>query len=132
MSCHPKVGTSEPANVQGYYATRTGMRRTPVALVLLVLLVVSPAIGGLLTAAGRGSIFVVAGWVLSGTLVATLAIQHYRTERTDDGGEGSWSPVPDWQYEGRFAESGGLARGEQSEEIGKVRTDAEEVERNRK
>lgn len=107
------------------------MRRTRVALVLL-LLVASPVVGGLLAAAGRDPILVVSGLVLIGASVAAIAIRRYRTERPDDGDGGSWGIVPDWQYDGRFAEAGGLTVGEQAEEIEQIRTDAEEIERDRK
>lgn len=108
------------------------MRRTKVAFVLLLSLVASPAIGGLLTAAGRDPIFIISGVVLIGALVATLAIRHCRTEQRGDKDEGSWSLIPDWQYEGRFAEAGGLTLSEQSEEIEKIRADAKGGERGRK
>lgn len=28
-----------------------------------------------------------------------------------------WDAIPDWQYEGRFAEAGGIARGEQERAV---------------
>lgn len=109
------------------------MRWSRVVPALLVFLVVSPTIGGLLIA-GRGSILVVSGAVLIGVLVVGVGIAAGRSRagRGDDGDGGAWSLVPDWQYGGRFAEAGGLTVGEQSEAIKEVRTDAEEIERNRK
>lgn len=105
------------------------MRRTQVALVLFVFLLVSPIVSGLLTAVGWNPVFVVVGVVLSGILVVSTAIKHYHTEQSDDGDEGFWGSIPDWQYEGRFAEAGGLTRSEQSEAIENIQSDAEEVER---
>lgn len=108
------------------------MRRDRVALLLLVFLVVIPSVGGLLAAVGWGSILVVSGLALIGILATAIAIKRYRAERSDDRDEGSWSIIPDWQYEGRFVEAGGVTRSEQSEAIEEVQTDADEIGRDRK
>jgi hypothetical protein len=108
------------------------MRRARIALVLVGLLFVLPVVTPLIPAIGRSRILVVSGVVLSGVLVASIARKRHRTERRDDGGEGFWGAIPDWQYDGRFAEAGGLTRSEQSEAVEKVRTEAEEIDRNRR
>jgi hypothetical protein len=108
------------------------MRRTQVALVLFVFLLVIPQVSELLTGIGWDSIFIILGIVLIGVLVASIAIKHHRTEKSDNKDDGTWNIIPDWQYEGRFAEAGGLTRSEQSEAIEEIQTDAGELERNRK
>ncbi|WP_435066053.1 hypothetical protein [Halobaculum sp. EA56] len=45
----------------------------------------------------------------------------------DEEGDG-WSIVPEWQYEGRFAEAGGIARSEQERALREVEERAEERE----
>ena len=108
------------------------MRRTQVALVLFVFLLLLPSISALLSAAGWDSVFGVLGLVLIGVLVASIVIKHHRTERDDDTNEGFWDGIPDWQYEGRFAEAGGLTRSEQSEAVEQIQTNANEIESNRR
>ena len=113
------------------------MRRNQIALVLLLVLVVSPAIGGVLrvlggslTTAEESSTFIVSGLILIGASIAILVMIHYHTEQGNDKDEGTWGIIPDWQYEGRFAEAGGLTRSEQSKEIEKIQTEAKEREEN--
>lgn len=108
------------------------MRRTQVALALFVFLLVIPSVSGLLTAVGLDSVFITLGLILIGVVAASIAAKRYRTERSDDEDAGVWSIIPDWQYEGRLAEAGGLTRSEQSEAIERIQTDAGELERGRK
>lgn len=45
-------------------------------------------------------------------LVAVAVVARHREAGEDDGGT-VWDAIPDWQYDGRHVESGGLARDEQ-------------------
>lgn len=45
-----------------------------------------------------------------------------RTGEYDDGGS-VWNAIPSSQYAGRFAEAGGLTRGEQEDALGNARDD---------
>ena len=38
-----------------------------------------------------------------------------------DGDGGAWDAIPEWQYDGRFAEAGGLTRSEQEAAIEELR-----------
>ena len=108
------------------------MRRARIALVLVGLLFVLPVVTPLIPAIERSWILVVSAVVLVGVLVASVARKRHRTERRDDGDGGFWGSIPNWQYDGRFAEAGGLTRSEQSEAVETVRTEAEKIERNRR
>ena len=131
------------------------MRRTQVVLALFVFLFATPLITGLLTTIGWDTIFGTLGLVLSGSIVVGLVVRHRHrrqnekkntnrqrrgderpqgTKQSDDEGEGDgfWSAIPNRQYNGRFAEAGGLTRSEQSDAIEKVQTDAQEIERNQR
>ena len=72
--------------------------------------------------------------LLSGILlgVGLAAIVYRRLTGTDSGGGGSvWNAIPSRQYDGRHAESGGLARGEQEAAIEEIQEQAAERERER-
>ena len=45
---------------------------------------------------------------------------------SDEGGGSVWNVIPSRQYDGRHAESGGLARGEQEAAIEEIQQDAAE------
>lgn len=108
------------------------MGRARLFLLFLVLLFVIPPAVGLLTTNGGDSLPVILVTVLALLLVIAIVIKSARTERSDDNDAGSWSIIPDWQYEGRFAEAGGLTRSEQSESLKEIQTDAEETKRSQK
>lgn len=48
-------------------------------------------------------------------------------DEADDGDSSVWNAIPPWQYEGRHAESGGLARGEQERALQEIQREAEEL-----
>ena len=53
-------------------------------------------------------------------VVALLALGRLRSAvsgRADEGEGDGWALVPEWQYEGRFAEAGGITRSEQEQAI---------------
>lgn len=131
------------------------MRRAQIALVFFVFLLVTPVVTGLLTTIGWNTIVGVLGILLSGFIVAGIVVRRrYRKQnqkrnttrqRRDDkrprrskqsNGEGEsggfWSLIPNRQYNGRFAEAGGLTRSEQSDAIEKAQTNAQEIERHQR
>ena len=71
--------------------------------------------------------------LLSGILlgVGLAAIVYRRLTGTDSGGGSVWNAIPSRQYDGRHAESGGLARGEQEAAIEEIQEQAAERERER-
>jgi len=46
-------------------------------------------------------------------------------EAADTDSESVWNAIPSWQYNGRHAESGGLARGEQEQALQEIHDDAQ-------
>lgn len=130
------------------------MRRTQVALTLFIFLLIVPLATGGFTAIGWDTVFGTVGILLSALIVASMVLRRqYRmqsneenrnrhcrdnkkpqgTEHSDDGeGEGFWSSIPNRQYNGRFAEAGGLTRNEQSDAIKKVQANAEEIEKDQR
>ncbi len=53
--------------------------------------------------------------------LATLGVVIRRdVRRSDEGSESVWDAIPSWQYTGRHAESGGLARDEQEAALADV------------
>ncbi|ERH01216.1 MAG: hypothetical protein J07HN6_02850 [Halonotius sp. J07HN6] len=64
--------------------------------------------------------------------VGVGAILYWRLTGDGDGDEGSiWNAIPRRQYDGRHAESGGLARDEQEAAIEEIQQQAAERERER-
>ena len=49
-----------------------------------------------------------------------------RGDSTDS--ESVWNAIPNWQYDGRHAESGGLTRGEQEQALQEIHDDAQRHE----
>ena len=45
-----------------------------------------------------------------------------------DGENSVWDAIPGWQYDGRHAESGGIARGEQEKALSDVSRRADEID----
>lgn len=95
---------------------RTG---TVVALLLAAVLLVGPVV----TALGptNPSTPLLLGLVLAALVVVLL---YRRRGARDDGDASSWESIPRWQYDGRFAEAGGLTRDEQERAIERVQEDA--------
>jgi len=83
-----------------------------VAVVFVGFLTV-PVIGGVLSLAGvpapESWLAAVGGWVV----LAVLWVRRLGGEDDDS----TWAAIPDWQYEGRFAEAGGLTRSEQEQAL---------------
>ncbi|AEM57319.1 hypothetical protein HISP_08765 [Haloarcula hispanica N601] len=55
------------------------------------------------------------GVAIGGGLALTTVWVWKRGGNTDDGS--AWDAIPEWQYNGRFAEAGGLTRSEQEAAI---------------
>lgn len=129
------------------------MRRARIVLVLFVFLFAVPVVAGLLTTVEWDTVFGALGILLSGLIVVGIMMRRrcrirseqeqtnrqrrgnkrsQATEQSDGEGEGFWSAIPNRQYNGRFAEAGGLTRSEQSDAIETVQTNAEEVEKNQR
>ncbi|QZP38171.1 hypothetical protein [Halobaculum magnesiiphilum] len=105
------------------------MRR--VTAVVLVSLLIGPIVASVLWNLDERLGIAIAGATLALVVLVLLgrlrAVVSGRTDADrggsgDDGeGEGDgWSLVPDWQYEGRFAEAGGITRSEQEQAIREI------------
>ena len=70
------------------------------------------------------------GQLLFALVVFTGAVFVFARLRADGDSrtetESSWNAIPDWQYDGRHAESGGLTRGEQEQALQEIHDDAED------
>ncbi|UIO99047.1 hypothetical protein Hbl1158_10940 [Halobaculum sp. CBA1158] len=112
------------------------MRRA-VALALVSLLV-APIVASVLWTVDERAGIAIAGATIA--LVAVLLVARLRTivrgrvfggegapgSESGEGDEGDgWSLVPDWQYEGRFAEAGGITRSEQEQALREIDERAE-------
>ena len=84
--------------------------------------------GGVLTSFGApvGSVLMMVGLptsfvvVLTALTIVTLTVVWVRRAGEYDDGS-VWNAIPQSQYAGRFAEAGGLTRGEQEDALGKSR-----------
>jgi len=86
-----------------------------VAVVFVGLFAV-PVIAGLLSLVGpvpESWLAAVGGWVV----LAALWVR--RVGGRDD--DATWAAIPSWQYDGRFAEAGGLTRSEQEAALDDLR-----------
>ncbi|MFC6785767.1 hypothetical protein ACFQFH_07610 [Halobaculum halobium] len=111
------------------------MRRA--AALVLASLLIGPAVAAVLWNVDERIGIALAGATIA--LVLALLIARLRAALSDraggsggeggdsgDGGEGDgWSLVPAWQYEGRFAEAGGIAKSEQEQALREVDKQAE-------
>jgi len=68
------------------------------------------------------------GQLLFALVVLTVSVVVFARLSGDGGGgtESSWNAIPDWQYDGRHVESGGLTRGEQEQALEEINEDAAE------
>lgn len=96
----------------------------PALVVLSLYLLVGGSLWGLL----RVSI----GQLLAVLVLLTVAVLVFvrlggdRVSSTES--ESIWNAIPNWQYDGRHAESGGLTRGEQEQALQKIHDDAQRRE----
>lgn len=58
-----------------------------------------------------------------GLLVAAVVLVRHRDADAD--GDSVWDVIPEWQYDGRHVESGGLSRGEQEKALSDLQERAE-------
>ena len=73
----------------------------------------------------RGLALVVIG-TISGRYILSLLSSDESRDSADDGSDSVWNAIPDRQYDGRHAESGGLTRGEQEQAITEIHEEAEQ------
>ena len=73
-----------------------------------------PVFGAVLAATGLPTGVALAGGVVGWLLLTVLWVRRLGGEA--DGG--TWDAIPNWQYNGRFAGAGGLAREEQEDALG--------------
>lgn len=92
------------------------------AMVLLVLFLLVGGSLAWITTLSYGNIL----FVLVGILVSGLIIYKLHSTDGDDEPDSVWNAIPDWQYDGRHAESGGLARGEQEQALQEIHDEAEQ------
>lgn len=99
-------------------------------LLLFVLPILLLATGGF---AGSPLVraLLVGGWVLVGALVVRRVYHLWSAGRDggaaggDETGNSVWDAIPSWQYDGRHAESGGLARSEQEQSLREIQRKAD-------
>jgi hypothetical protein len=61
---------------------------------------------------------------IAGLVTVGVLYRHARRQ-SDADGESVWDAIPEWQYEGRHVESGGLTRNEQEKALREVQDRAE-------
>lgn len=118
-------GDSSSARADGF---RSGQAAAVVVLVLLcssllvsVLSIVDPVVAA-------GAVVIPTGLAIA--LLWRLAVSgDSPTDREagDDDGSNVWNAIPSDQYDGRHAESGGLARGEQERALRDIQHQADEL-----
>jgi hypothetical protein len=79
-----------------------------------------PLLGGLLSLAGLPTGEALGLAAAAGLVLAVAWVWRLSGEESDD----TWAGIPEWQYDGRFAEAGGLTRSEQEESLDEL-TDQE-------
>lgn len=89
-------------------------------MVLLVLFLLGGESLAAITTLSYGTIL----FVFVGILVGGLVVYKVYSTADDDGPDSVWNAIPDWQYDGRHAESGGLSRGEQEQAIQEITEEA--------
>lgn len=73
----------------------------------------------------RGLALMVIGTII-GRYVCSLLSSTESRDSSDDGSDSVWNAIPGRQYDGRHAESGGLARGEQEQALQEIHEEAEQ------
>ena len=91
----------------------SGRTRQYLVATVLVGSFVVPIFGAILSVAGLTVAQAFAGAAGGWVVAAVLWVRQFGG---DDDGD-TWAAIPDWQYDGRFAEAGGLTRSEQEEAI---------------
>lgn len=90
-----------------------------------ILALVSSVADGLLAAGIGAALLVGLSIAFLGRRSATLSTD--RSGADDSSDSNVWNAIPSWQYDGRHAESGGLARGEQEQALREIQQEAEEL-----
>ena len=97
----------------------SGRKRQFVVAVLVVGFFVGPVVAALLSVAGLTVVQAFGVAIVGGLAVALVWV--WQVGGGGDGG--AWDAIPEWQYDGRFAEAGGLTRSEQEAAIDELRED---------
>ena len=98
-----------------------GLSRTFVALVVALAVLGGPLL--VLLSSSPGTTLIWTAFAVLAALAASLVVE--RRSGSGESGTGSvWEFVPSEQYDGRFAEAGGITRGEQEAEIERIREEA--------
>lgn len=95
--------------------------RTVVALLATILLI-APMLAAVLPTGAPALLAVTI--VLVGFVAMALLLARRGARDADEGEGRAWEFVPRWQYDGRFAEAGGLTREEQERAIERVHEEA--------
>lgn len=106
--------------------------RTLLTAAVAVLVLVPVAVGAVTLLPGVGVLELGIGWLAFCIVAAVLvAVGRSRSRASDANSEGGsvWEAIPSWQYDGRHAESGGLARGDQEAALAEVEEQASKRER---
>jgi len=96
----------------------------PALVVLSLYLLVGGSLWGPLAFSYGELLFVLVGITVCVFVFARLG----NDEAADTDSESVWNAIPSWQYDGRHAESGGLARGEQEQALQEIHDDAQRHE----
>lgn len=113
-------------------STRTdGFRSGQAAAVVVLVLLCSSLLASVLSivdpVVAAGAVVVPTGLAIA--LLWRLAVSGDSTTDREDGDDGSsvWNAIPSDQYDGRHAESGGIARGEQERALRDIQRQADEL-----
>ena len=85
---------------------------------VVVVFFVGPVVAAGLNALGLTVLQSFAAAIVGGLALTLVWVR--RLGGTGDG-ESAWDAIPEWQYDGRFAEAGGLTRSEQESAIEDLR-----------
>jgi len=106
------------------FGSRLRSTYRPALVVVSLYLLVGGSLWGLLA--------VSIGQLLAALVVLTVAVLVFLRlsgdGAADTDSESVWNAIPSWQYDGRHAESGGLARGEQEQALQEINDDAQRLD----
>ncbi|WP_226039739.1 hypothetical protein [Natrinema sp. DC36] len=119
------------ASADSSSARTNGFRSGQAAAVVVLVLLCSSLLVGVLSivdpVVAAGAVVVPTGLAIA--LLWRLAVSGDSTTDREAGDDGSsvWNAIPSDQYDGRHAESGGLARGEQERALRDIQQQADEL-----
>ena len=104
------------------FGSRLRSAARPALVVLSLFLLVGGSLWWLLAVSYGQLLFALV--VLAVTVLVFVRLDG--DEHTGGETESSWNAIPNWQYNGRHAESGGLTRGDQEQALEEIHEDATE------